>query len=75
MRDERGTITHGTTVGRTPWSLMPHSNKASDLGTPLRIASLRNAYVLIATSPDTWPKTADNQRRTRNVGSRARGDK
>ena len=54
---------------------MPHSNKASDLRTPLRIASLRNACVLIATSPDTWPETADSLRRARNAGSRARGDK
>jgi len=54
---------------------MPHLNKASDLGTPLRIASLRNACVLIATSPDTWPETADSLRKTRNVDSKERGDK
>jgi len=75
MRDEEGTATHGTTVGRTPWSLMPHSNKANDPGTPLRIVSLRNACVLIATSPDIWPETADNRRRTRNVSSRERDDR
>jgi len=75
MRDEEGTATYGTTVSRTPWSLMPHSNKANDLGTPLRIASLKNACVLTATSLDIWPKTVDNRRRTRNVGSRERDDK
>jgi len=75
MRDEEGTATHGTTVSRTPWSLMPHSNKANDPGTPLRIVSLRNACVLIATSPDIWPETADSLKRTRNASSRERGDK
>jgi len=75
MRDERGTTTYGTTVSRTPWSLMPHSNKANDLGTPLRIASLKNACVLTATSLDTWLEIADSLRRTRNVGSRERGDR
>ena len=54
---------------------MPHLNKASDLGTPLKIASLRNACVLTMTSPDIWPETADSLKRIRNVGSRERGDK
>jgi len=54
---------------------MLHLNKANDLGTPLRIASLRNAYVLIVTSLDTWPETADSLRRTRNAGSKERSDK
>jgi len=54
---------------------MPHSNKANDLGTPLRIVNLRNAYVSIVTSQDIWPKTVDSLRRTRNAGSRERDDK
>jgi len=48
---------------------MPHSNKANDLRTLLRIVSLKNAYVLTATSLDTWLKTADSLRRTRNASS------
>jgi len=75
MRDERGTTTYGTTVSWTPWSLMPHLNKANDLRTLLRIVSLKNACVLTATSLDTWLKTADSLRRTRNVGSKERDDK
>ena len=51
---------------------MLHLNKANDLGTPLRIASLRNAYVLIVTSLDTWPETADSLRRIRNAGSKGK---
>ncbi|KFY32533.1 hypothetical protein V493_00109 [Pseudogymnoascus sp. VKM F-4281 (FW-2241)] len=74
-RVARGTTTLATTDGRTPWNSMPPSSKEIGPATPTRNDSSRNGYALIATSPATWPGTANSQRRaTEDASSGIKGD-